>query len=61
MTEFITIDVDGNGTADPLTDALLVLRYLFGFRGATLVDGAVAQDCSRCDAPTIEAYLEGIS
>ena len=61
VTEFITIDVDGNGTADPLTDALLVLRYLFGFRGGTLVDGAVAQDCSRCDAPTIEAYLEGIS
>lgn len=31
VTEFITIDVDGNGTAGPLTDALLVLRYLFRY------------------------------
>ncbi len=54
-------DVDGNGTTDPLTDGLLALRYLFGFRGATLITGAVGMGCTRCDAPAIEAYLAGIT
>jgi hypothetical protein len=54
-------DVDGNGTHDPLTDGLLSLRYLFGFRGATLIGGAVGGGCTRCDAPAIEAYLAGIA
>jgi hypothetical protein len=52
-----TLDVDGNGRIDPLTDGLLVLRYEFGFRGSTLIAGVVAPDCTRCDAPSIEAYL----
>ena len=51
------LDVDGNGSSDPLTDGLLVLRYLFGFRGATLINGAVGPNCLRCDSPSIEAYL----
>jgi hypothetical protein len=50
-------DVDGNGTVDPLTDGLLALRYEFGFRGATLIAGAVGPGCTRCTAPQIEAYL----
>jgi hypothetical protein len=45
------LDIDGNGEADALTDGILILRYLFGFRGATLIDGAVAPDCTRCTAP----------
>ena len=53
-------DVDGNGASDPLTDGLLALRYLFGFRGAVLVDDAVGAGCTRCDAPAIEAYLAGM-
>ena len=48
------LDVDGNGATDPLTDGLLALRYLFGFRGATLIDGAVGGGCTRCDATAIE-------
>ena len=52
-------DVDGNGSTDPLTDGLLVLRFLFGFKGAVLVNGAVdLSGCTRCDAAAIEAYLE---
>ena len=52
------LDIDGNGSADPLTDGILVLRYLFGFTGNTLVTGAIDVDgCSRCDAASIEAYL----
>ena len=41
-----------------LTDGLLVLRYLFGFRGAILISGTVGPNCTRCDSPSIEAYLE---
>jgi hypothetical protein len=45
----------------PLTDGLLVLRYLFGFRGATLVSGAFdVVGCTRCNAPAMEAYLGGL-
>ena len=51
------LDVDGNGATDPLTDGLLLLRYFFGFRGATLTNGAVGPGCTRCDAASIEPYL----
>jgi hypothetical protein len=52
------LDIDGNGGGAPLTDGLLVLRFLFGFTTGTLTAGAVDLDgCTRCDAPAIEAYL----
>jgi hypothetical protein len=51
------LDVDGNGEADPLTDGVLITRYLFGFRGALLTSGAIGQHCSRCSAGAIESYL----
>jgi hypothetical protein len=53
------LDIDGNGVVDALTDTLLSLRYVFGFRGATLITGAVGNGCTRCTAPAIEAYLAG--
>ena len=56
-----TLDVDGNGTTEPLTDGLLVLRFLFGFTGATLTTGAVGAGCTRCDAAAIVAYLQSLS
>ena len=53
------LDIDGNGTVAPLSDGILVLRYMFGFDGLTLVGGAVdLVGCSRCNAPAIEGYLE---
>jgi hypothetical protein len=52
------LDADGNGSATPLTDGLLVLRRLFGFSGEMLIDGAVAPTCSRCLATDIEAHLD---
>jgi hypothetical protein len=56
------VDVDGDGEVEPLTDGLLLLRYMFGFRGATLITGAVdLQHCTRCTAPAIEAYLATLS
>jgi DNA-binding beta-propeller fold protein YncE len=53
-------DVDGDGAFDPLTDGLLLLRYFFGFRGATLVSGAVdLASCTRCTAVEIEEFIAG--
>jgi hypothetical protein len=52
------LDIDGNGEAAPLTDGLLLLRYLFGFRGAALVSGAVGAGCTRCSAEAIETFIE---
>jgi hypothetical protein len=54
-------DSDGNGSSQPLTDGLLALRYLFGFRGATLTTGAVdLATCTRCTAATIEPYITSL-
>ena len=53
----ITLDVDGDGIVNPLTDGILLLRFLFGFSGLTLTGGAVAPGCLRCDAAGIEPYL----
>jgi hypothetical protein len=52
------IDVDGNGSVEPLTDTLLLLRYAFGFRAATLVTGATGAGCTRCNAMQIEGFLD---
>jgi hypothetical protein len=54
----LAIDIDGNGSFGPLTDGLLVLRYLFGFTGNALISNAVEQPCARCDAASILAHLE---
>ena len=54
--------MDGDGFVEPLTDGLLVLRYTFGFRGATLITGAYDTiNCSRCDATAIEAYIRALN
>ncbi len=59
LAKAIAFDVDGDGTVGPLTDAVLTQRYTFGFRGATLVAEAVNLfGCTRCDAASIEAYLD---
>jgi hypothetical protein len=41
-----TWDYDSNGTADALTDGLLLLRHAFGLSGETLTGGAIASDSS---------------
>jgi len=50
------LDIDGNGITDALTDGLLMIRYLFGFRGDALINEAVGSGCTRCDAAAISAY-----
>jgi hypothetical protein len=51
------LDIDGNATTDALTDGLLVIRYLFGERGALLIQGVVGAGASRTTSGDIEGYL----
>ena len=54
------LDLDLDGSELPLTDGLLLLRYLFGFRGAVLVAAAISQDCARFDAGSIEGFVQSV-
>ena len=40
------LDIDGDGESKPLSDGLLVIRYLFGFQGQSLTSGAIAPGAS---------------
>ena len=51
------IDIDGDMNAQPLTDGLLAIRYLAGFSGETLVNGAVNPAGSRESAEDIVGHL----
>lgn len=42
----LTIDVDGDGTVDALTDGLLLLRYMFGLSGDSLIAGVVSENAT---------------
>ena len=51
------LDIDGDGESKPLTDGLLLIRYLFGFSGDSLVSGAIGTDATRDTADAVEAYI----
>ena len=51
------MDIDDDGTTQALTDGLLLIRYLFGFRGDALISNAVGQGATRTDAASIEDHL----
>ena len=52
------LDIDGNGKSEPLTDGLLLIRYLFGFSGDALISGAIGSGAERNTAAAVEAYIE---
>ncbi|WP_157468408.1 hypothetical protein [Desulfatibacillum aliphaticivorans] len=54
------LDVDGNGVVDGGTDGIILIRHAFGFSGATLINSAVAGDCTRCTAAEIEEHLDNL-
>ena len=63
ITVFLTdadaeLDIDGNGKSEPLTDGLLLIRYLFGFSGEALISGAIGSGAERNTAEAVEAYIE---
>ncbi len=51
------LDIDGDDSISPLTDGLLLLRYLFGFTGDTLIDSAVSATAERSSSDDIVSYL----
>ena len=54
----LVLDIDGSGAPAALTDGLLIMRYLAGFRGQALISDAVAPDAMRTTAEQIETLLE---
>jgi len=50
------LDIDGNGVVEAATDGVLLLRALFGLRGAALVAGALGSGATR-DADAIAGYV----
>ena len=52
------LDIDGDGESKPLTDGLLLIRYLFGFSGDSLISGAIGSGAERDTAEEVEAYIE---
>jgi len=42
-----SLDIDGNGSVDPLTDGLLLMRAMFGLTGDAVISGAVAANADR--------------
>ena len=57
-THGAAMDIDGDGTLGPLTDGLMVIRYFFGFRDDSLIEGAVAATATRTTSDKIEACIE---
>jgi hypothetical protein len=53
----VGFDIDGDGESKALTDGLLLIRYLFGFTGDSLVQGALGDGAERNTAEEIETYL----
>jgi hypothetical protein len=52
-----SIDIDGNGKYEALTDGLLLLRGMFGLTGDALIGGAVASDAVYTTSADIEARI----
>jgi hypothetical protein len=54
------LDIDGNGVEDALTDGLLIMGYLYGFRNVPLIDNAIGPYAVRTKAEQIEPLLENM-
>jgi RHS repeat-associated protein len=55
------LDIDGNGQVDALSDGLLIIRYLFGLRGPSLIAGAISPGAIRTSPDAIEGRLSSLS
>lgn len=51
------LDVNGDGTLSTLSDGILVLRYLAGFRGESLIAGAVTSTSTRTTSASVVEFL----
>ena len=57
----VSVDVDGNGVFDPLTDGLLLLRWMFELRGDPLIAGVIAPNAEYTSSAEIDARILGLS
>ncbi len=54
------LDVDQNGRADALTDGVIILRFLLGFRDDPLIQNAIGEGARRTDPTQIAAHLQAM-
>ena len=54
------LDVDNNGRVDGLTDGLLVLRYMLGLRGQSLIVGATGSGANPGTASAVELAIQAL-
>ena len=54
-----SIDIDNDGNFDAATDGVLLLRYLFGMRDATLTNAALGVNAER-NAAAISSYIAAL-
>jgi uncharacterized repeat protein (TIGR02543 family) len=59
-TILLTLDIDGNGSYDALTDGLIAMRYLFGLSGPALVTGAIGAGASRTTPEEVTDHLNAL-
>jgi hypothetical protein len=52
-----TLDVDGNGSLNPLTDGLMIVRAMLGLTGTAVTSGALAGNSARNTWALVRAYL----
>lgn len=56
-----SIDLDGNGSFDALTDGLILLRYFFGLRAEPLVNAAISSNARFTTHTAIQTRIDSIS
>jgi uncharacterized delta-60 repeat protein len=59
LAAYCTLNADANDTIAASSDAMLVTRYLLGFRGNALTNGAIGQNATRT-ADEIVTYLDSL-
>ena len=53
-----SLDIDGDGIVKPLSDGLLIMRYLFGFSGHDLINKVVNSSGSRSSLDSITEWID---
>ena len=55
-----SLDIDGNGQYDALTDGLLIVRYLFGLTDSSLTNGTLGSNATRTEPSQIVSLLDSM-
>ncbi|MGK7901358.1 MAG: pre-peptidase C-terminal domain-containing protein [Hormoscilla sp.] len=54
-------DIDGNGIISPDSDGLMLVRYMFEYRGEDLITGLIADGATRETSEEITEYLDQLN